>query len=116
MSFVLTKSGTSNAYWAVLPPDDIETSTDAIANQTGCANDVTLLPCLRDAPAEALLVDGITILTGPVVDEVTLIDEPLNLIASGQLLRKDTLLGKFVFKFLVDKHSSFFLLADICPF
>ena len=88
----LYKSGTSNPYWAVLTPDQIEFNTEFLARRMGCSNDDTLLECLRDVPAEELLVVLFT--AGPVIDGTTLLDDPLTLIASGQLQRKDSIVGK----------------------
>ena len=79
---------------ALITPEQIEFSTEQVASLTGCSNDDTLIQCLRDLPAEDLaIVDGITIFAGPVVDGTTLLDDPLNLIASGQLQRKDSIVG-----------------------
>ena len=87
-----SKSGTSNPYWAVQTSELIESNVEKLSIQTGCSNDDTLLECLRDAPAEELLVNGIIV--APVIDGATLLDDPLTLIKSGQLQRKDSIVGK----------------------
>ena len=92
--FFLLKSGTSNPYWAIVPPEVIEFNTEVLASLVGCSNDDTLLECLRDAPAEEILVDAL--LSAPVVDGTTLLDDPLSLITSGQVQRRDSIVGKYV--------------------
>ena len=87
-----SKSGTSNPYWAVQTPELIESNVEKLAIQTGCLNDDTLLECLHDAPAEELLINDIIV--APVIDGTTLLDDPLTLIESGQLQRKDSIVGK----------------------
>ena len=58
-----------------------------------------LIECLREVPAEDLAIaDGITIFAGPVVDGTTLLDDPLTLIASGQVQRKDSIIGNPIIK------------------
>ena len=91
------KSATSNALWSLLTPEQIELSTEQFASHTGCPNHDTLLQCLREVPAENLAIaDGITVVVGPVVDGITLLDDPLTLIASGQVQTKDSIVGKHV--------------------
>ena len=88
----LYKSGTSNAYWAVQTPEQIELNTEIVARRVGCSNDDTLLECLRDAAAEELF--AVFFFSAAVIDGTTLLDEPLTLIQSGQLQRKDSIVGK----------------------
>ena len=91
------KSGASNAIWALVTPEQIELSTQEFASRTNCPNDDTLVQCLREVPAENLTIaDGITVFAGPVVDGTTLLDNPLTLIASGQVQRKDSIIGNSI--------------------
>ena len=94
---LLQKSGTSNAFWGLLTPEQIQITTEQTASLTGCPNDNTLLQCLREVPVEDLAIaDGFTVIVGPVVDGSTLLDDPLTLIASGQVQRKDSIIGNSI--------------------
>ena len=69
-------------------------STSQLSSQTGCPNDNSLLECLRDIPAEDLERAAASIIQQPVIDGAVVPDNPLNLIAAGEVLRKDVLIGK----------------------
>ena len=78
-----------------MTPADAAFFTELLATQVGCRNDDMLLECLRDIPAFDLVLDASAILfpATPVIDGATLLDHPLNLIESGQVQRKDVLIG-----------------------
>ena len=106
------QSGSSNAYWGTVTPTDAAFFTDLLATQVGCENDDTLLDCLRDIPAFDFVLDASAIFfpATPVIDGATLLDHPLNLIESGQMQRKDVLIGRdlrfsLCLKIAIDPHQ-----------
>ncbi len=67
-----------------------------LANVTSCPDDAFLLDCLRDIDAFDLVeyAAEVDFLDGPIVDYVSLTDDPLQLMSSGQMQKADILLGK----------------------
>ena len=92
---MFSQSGTSTA---PLPTLLAIISTGQLSSETGCPNDDGLLECLRNIPAEDLERAVTSIIQQPVIDGIVIPDNPLNLIAGGEVLRKDTLIGKNHFR------------------
>ena len=90
------QSGTSNVFWGTYTPQQAATNAELLANMSSCSNNDTFIQCLRDLPAEDLERYGRDIFFVPTIDGSTLLEDPLDLIASGNVERKDVLIGKFI--------------------
>ncbi len=69
---------------------------EQVSQLTGCANDLVILECLRDIDAFELLNLTIPVVPGPasaLIDGISVPDDPYTLMATGQVLVKDTMLG-----------------------
>ena len=82
-------------FWGTYTSKQAAFNAEVLANKTSCSNDVTLIQCLRDLPVEDLEQYGRDIFFVPTIDGSTLLDDPLYLIASGHVERKDVLIGNF---------------------
>ena len=84
--------------------------TEKLVNITSCTNDLHLMECLRDLDADDLLKFSMEAAYEhpPIIDGVTLIGNPVDLMSSGQVIKADTVLG-----FNKDEGSLFG--ANCCP-
>ena len=85
------QSGTSNVSWGTLTSQ--KGTIEQIAMKTGCTNDDTFIHCLQEIPTAYLEQCMRDLDFIPTIDGAVLPDNPLNLIASSQMHKRDVLLG-----------------------
>lgn len=100
----ILESGSSNAPWAVMSPEEARNRTWTLAEFTGCSkeNETEMIKCLQNKDPEEILLNErfilptdslLSIYFGPTVDGDFLTDTPSTLLQLGQVKNTQILVG-----------------------
>ncbi|XP_032197900.1 cholinesterase isoform X2 [Mustela erminea] len=100
----ILQSGSSNAPWAVMSPDEARNRTLTLAKYIGCSkeNETEIIKCLRNKDPQEVLLNEVLVVPsdpllsvnfGPIVDGDFLTDMPDTLLQLGQFKKAQILVG-----------------------
>ncbi len=100
------QSGPVTSWWSYHTLDAAAGDAQIIAERTSCDyTDLAFLDCLRQIDADLLTNLTLDLVPKPLVDGITLQDEPFSLMRSGRFHKVDVLLGKFEHRFAPSFHQ-----------